>query len=162
MSLRADQVNRVPHWFVPEDNNQPFLDFFVLVPGQDDSWTLKIIQNTVSKKHSTDLEQLKRVLMGVEHAGFSLDSIVVIAFVIENTSQNDLGSTIDGMPVTVTIPCSTGRPKRGDDSEVIKEDQQRWKDILRVKKILFTVTGPTVDGIARTLTRPRLTVTVAQ
>jgi hypothetical protein len=46
--------------------------------------------------------------------------------------------------------------------EVIKEDQQRWKDLLRVKKILFTVTGLTVDGIARTLTRPRLTVTVAQ
>jgi hypothetical protein len=134
MSLRADQVNRVPHWFVPEDNNQPFLDFFVLVPRQDNSWTLKVIQNTVSDVHSAELSQLKRVLVGVEDAGFSLDSNVVVAFVIENNSQKGLASKIDA--ATVTIPRSTGRPKRSDDSASTTKNFK-----IQVLRILYTRTG---------------------
>lgn len=51
-------------WFVPEDKNQPFLDFFVLIPENDDKWELRIIQNNVSNKRhekATDPEQLMRV-----------------------------------------------------------------------------------------------------
>jgi hypothetical protein len=134
----APVTHRVSQWFVPEDKNQPFLDFFVLVPGRNDSsWTLKVIQNTVGKKHSADLKQLKRVLMGVENAGYSLNSIVVVAFVIENTSQNKLGSSIDGADVKVTIPCSTGSPKR-----LGRRNASTMKNFkIEVLRIVFTRTG---------------------
>ncbi len=132
MSFRADQVtNRVPQWFVPDDKHQPFLDFFVLFPCQDGSWTLKVIQNRVSTTHSTDLKQLERVLMGVENAGFSLKFNVVVAFVIEKSSQTDVGSKIDGK--IVKVQCSTGRVKRGDGTT------KAFK--IKVLRVLFTRTG---------------------
>lgn len=114
MSLLASQVkNRVSQWFVPEDLNQPFLDFFVLIPVPASvEWILRVIQNTVSKKHTTDLEQLKRVLVGVEKAGFGLAGTVDVIFVIENNEQRTLGSTIDGELVEIPKQ-SPGRSQRG-------------------------------------------------
>lgn len=137
MPYRAtDVTNCVPQWFVPQDNYQPFLDFFILIPAEDGrGWTLRVIQNTVSEKHSTDLTQLELVLRGIEIAGFSLALEVDVTFVIEDRGQVSLRKRINGSTIEVTLP-SMGRPKRGDNgtstTKVFK---------INVLHILFKRTG---------------------
>ena len=131
MPFTHSQVqNRVPQWFVPEDNNQPFLDFFVLVPLPNDvKWELRALQNTVSRNHRTDTEQLQKVLMGVETAGFVLASTVQVCFVVETTEQSNLGSGIDG--TTIRIPKPAQSPKLGTRSGG-NPDKELKVEVVRV------------------------------
>jgi hypothetical protein len=83
-----DKASNVAQWFIPEDNSQPFLDFFVLVPTDDaGKWQLRCIQNTVSRKHSADLEQLKRVVGGLLHSGYILQNTIVVAYIVKDLAE---------------------------------------------------------------------------
>eukprot|EP00978_Attheya_sp_CCMP212_P049142 scaffold622576_cov63-Attheya_sp.AAC.1 len=113
MPLRADALKtRVPLWFIPDDPSQPFLDFFLLVPSDNNRWTFKAVQNTVSPKHSTDKEQLKRLLGGILEAGFILEDNIQVAFVIESaTVQNEVAKSFEEAEVkvhTITGTRATG------------------------------------------------------
>jgi hypothetical protein len=84
-----DKASNVAQWFIPEDKSQPLLDFFVLVPTDDaGKWQLRCIQNTVSRKHSADLEQLKRVV-GVLHSGYILQNTIVVAYIVKDLAEQE-------------------------------------------------------------------------
>ena len=104
MPFEASKIKRrAPQWFVPEDPNQPFLDFLFLIPEPEQStWEVRVVQNTISTKHSADLEQLKRVLMGIEASGFVLACTVTVCYVIERKEQaTTLGSDIHTKTIEV-------------------------------------------------------------
>jgi len=92
-------------WFIPLDNSQPFLDFFVLI-YDGSKWELRIVQNTVSKRHTkaTDEDQLKRVLRGLEEANFERNPKVLVAYIVETSEQWNVGSSFDGK--TIKVPVS--------------------------------------------------------
>ena len=96
--LTASALKRVPQWFIPEDNSQAFLDFMVLVPLETGtSWQLKVIQNTVGKRHSADTEKLCRIVRGLLKDGFALDNNIVLAYVIEDRAKsNKIASHLNG------------------------------------------------------------------
>ena len=83
--LQAEQKKH--YWFIPEDKSQPFLDFFLLQPENDDKWTLRVIQNTISKKHGTDLKGFKSVICGIEGKGFDLQEQIDVVFVISDAEK---------------------------------------------------------------------------
>jgi hypothetical protein len=102
-----DKASNVAQWFIPEDNSQPFLDFFVLVPTDDaGKWQLRCIQNTVSRKHSADLEQLKRVVGGLLHSGYILQNTIVVAYIVKDLAeQGEVGLK---QKKTIAVPRTTG------------------------------------------------------
>ena len=102
---------RVPLWFVPDDPNQPLIDFFVLFPSENhaDKWIFKAIQNTVSPKHTTDVVQLKRLLGGILSAGFMLEDSIEVAFVIEDAEkQCSVAASFEGKTATVDFRKASG------------------------------------------------------
>jgi hypothetical protein len=116
----ADELKtRVPLWFIPDDASQPFLDFFVLVPSTENNrWTFKAVQNTVSPKHRTDIEQLKRLLGGILEAGFILENDIQVAFVIERAdAQSKVAISFEGAKVKVIT--RTGTRAEGTRTEQI-------------------------------------------
>jgi len=82
-----DKASNVAQWFIPEGNSQPFLDFFVLVPVDAGEWQLRCIQNTVSRKHSADLEQLRRVVGGLLDSGYILHNTIVVAYIVKDLAE---------------------------------------------------------------------------
>jgi hypothetical protein len=136
MSLKASQATHLESlWFVPEDKNQPFLDFFTLIPSAEGTvaWKLRVVQNTISKNHRTDLEQLKRVLIGIEQAGFILENTVDVAFVIERPDQMTVGATIHDKKIKMPI-LSDGHKQR-HTSAMSKEF------VINVLRVLYNRTG---------------------
>ena len=82
-----DGASDVAQWFIPKGKSQPFLDFFVLVPMDAGNWQLWCIQNTVSKKHSADLEQLKRVVGGLLDSGSILHNTILVAYIVKDLAE---------------------------------------------------------------------------
>jgi hypothetical protein len=138
MSLKASQASHLESlWFVPEDKNQPFLDFFTLIPSADDTvaWKLRVVQNTISKIHSTDLDQLKRVLIGIEQAGFILEDTVDVAFVIKRLDETSVGATIHGKKIEIHILSDIHQQRH--TSAISKEF------VINVLHVLYKRTGST-------------------
>ena len=77
-------------WFDPIDVQQPFLDFFVLIPDGEEntSWKLRVLQNMTGAKHGTDSNQLKRVVEGILLARFSLNNEVDVAYICREEVSN--------------------------------------------------------------------------
>jgi hypothetical protein len=125
---------RVSLWFIPEDPSQPFLDFFVLVPSENDRWTFKAVQNTVSPKHSTDKDQLTRLLRGILEAGFILEDNIQVAFVIESAAaQSEVAKSFEG--AEVKFHTKTGTRAKG------KRTVQTFK--VTVLRPVYSRTGAT-------------------
>ena len=102
-----DKECRVAMWFIPKSKSQPFLDFFVLIPKAEDTWEFRAIQNTTGKTHSADIEELQRVVGGIIHAGFVLDSNLVVCYIVEES--NKLGEI--SLPSTLTIPTMEAKSR---------------------------------------------------
>ena len=82
-----DMDEKIPKWFIPSSKSQPFLDFMVLVPRQNDNkWKLVIIQNTISNKHSANTGELVKILNGILSCDIQieLESDIDIVYVIED------------------------------------------------------------------------------
>jgi hypothetical protein len=134
MPTNAYSTDKVPQWFVPVSKSQPFLDFFVLIPEKNGKWQFRAIQITISKRHCTDLSQLKRVVGGVLQAGFSLDRALVVAYVIEKPDRQN--KTANGMHGTnINISMSTEKTRStGSQSHIFK---------IKTLLVAFTRTGST-------------------
>jgi len=111
--LKADQKKH--YWFIPEDKSQPFLDFFLLQPENDNKWTLRVIQNTISKTHGTDLTGLKSVVSGIEGKGFELQEQVDVVFVMSDAKKQErVGAGISSrFDVTLTHSCRASPSSEG-------------------------------------------------
>eukprot|EP00978_Attheya_sp_CCMP212_P022149 scaffold65731_cov32-Attheya_sp.AAC.2 len=139
--LSCQPMSHITHleslWFVPEDKNQPFLDFFTLIPSAEDTvtWKVRVVQNTISKEHCTDLSQLKRVLMDIEQAGFILENTVDVAFVIERRDQTTVGSTIH--EEQINVPILSDGPKQ-------HHTVSSKEFIINVLRVLYKRTGLTL------------------
>jgi hypothetical protein len=118
MPIKASDVDAsTTLWFDPINKQQPFLDFFVLIPEGTGVWKLRVLQNTIGKTHVTELEQLQRVVEGILFAGFSLVDVVDVAFIIEKTSQTELGKSIDGSTFNAKV---LSQDRRSRDSTSLK------------------------------------------
>ena len=68
-----------------------------LFPGADQTWQLEVMQNTISKTHSTDPEQLMRVVDGILMDGFNLEDTIIIVYIIEDGEKSGaIGSNLNG------------------------------------------------------------------
>lgn len=134
MPTNACSTDKVPQWFVPVSKSQPFLDFFVLIPEKNGKWQFRAIQITVSKTHSTDLSQLKRVVGGVLQAGFSLDCTLVVAYVIEKPDrQNKIAKGMHGTNIDISMSTEKTR-STGSQSHIFT---------IKTLLLAFTRTGST-------------------
>ena len=88
----ADPRKPDHYWFVPVDPSQPFLDFFLLEATSDGKYRLRVIQNTISDRQTSDLAGLKSVVTGVLNKGFELEGDIDVIFIIEDPkTQKDVG-----------------------------------------------------------------------
>jgi hypothetical protein len=112
-----DPKKKNHYWFIPEDKSQPFLDFLVLQPSEEnDKWKLLVLQNTVSKRHSTNLAGLISVIKGIHEKGFVLNPIVQMVFVInDRQTQAEVGKNIE--KEFQVRPTSSDRALRSSGSE---------------------------------------------
>jgi adenylate kinase family enzyme len=128
---------RVAKWFIPESKNQPFLDFFVLIPEGNDKWQMRAIQSTVGKTHTADIEQLKRVVGGVIKSGFDLCDDVHIVFIIEDKhKQAKIGMNVKYF----TIPIIEKRLKGKGNG---RESTPPQKFLIKELRVEFARTGST-------------------
>jgi hypothetical protein len=114
-----DTAPDVAQWFMPESKTQPFLDFFVLAPAEQEEmkcWQLLCIQNTIGRKHTADINQLIRVVNGIMNSGYNLCGEIVVAYVIEDFNKS---GTV-GMKESTTIKCTTtnGSRKNGTSKSI--------------------------------------------
>ena len=86
--LSPANMPRIAQWFIPDSKPHAFLDFLVLVPQAGDKWLLVVIQNTIAKKHSADVTQLKRIVGGILMDGFALEEKITIVCVIEDCKKS--------------------------------------------------------------------------
>jgi len=101
-NLLPANVMKGAQWFIPKSMTQPFLDFMVLIPHQNGEWLLMVIQNTVAKTHSADLDQLKRVVGGLLMDGFVLGEKITIVYVIEDCEKSgNIAAAIHGSKLEV-------------------------------------------------------------
>ena len=65
-------------------------------PTAAQKWQLKVIQNTTAGKHSTDIDQLRRVVDGLLMDGFTLENTIIVVYVIENRKKSGkVGDRLD-------------------------------------------------------------------
>jgi hypothetical protein len=137
---------KVAQWFIPENKSQPFLDFFVLVPDEEE-WQLRAIQNTVVKKHSADLEQLKRIVGGILDSGYILCDKVVVAYVIEDDDRQQNVGKMSSSNLTVSRTTGTRSSSTGNEPQIFT---------VKALRVKFTRAGATPDkrGCADLPTQP--------
>jgi len=100
-NLSPANVAKVAQWLIPKSKTQLFFDFLVLTPQQKD-WLLVVIQNTVAKPHSADVEQLKRVVGGFLLDGFVLEEKITIVYVVEDREKSGtIAATLHGSKLDV-------------------------------------------------------------
>ena len=140
MPLTSTQVtDRVAQWFIPEDPSQPFLDLFVLIPEDGGKWQFRAIQNTVSKAHSTDMDQLQRVVGGVLHAGFDLAAALVVAYVIEDEQkQKTVANNMEGKKIKVNNPANTRTRQQEGSTPSLDFDFN-----IDLRRVVYARTGAT-------------------
>jgi hypothetical protein len=113
-----DEASNVAQWFIPEDNSQPFLDFFVLVPIDAGKWQLRCIQNTVSRKPSGDLGQLMRVVGGLLDSGYILHSTIVVAYIVKDLAeQGEVGLKQKN---TIVVSRTTGTRRNTENQSQLQ------------------------------------------
>ena len=118
---------KLAQWFIPKNKRQPFLDFFVLVPDEEEKWQLRAIQNTVGEKHSTDLEQLKRIVGGILDSGYILCDKVVVAYVIEDDDRQQNVGKMSSSNLTVSRTTGTRSSSTGNESQAFTVEALRVK-----------------------------------
>lgn len=128
-----DKGCRVAMWFIPKSKSQPFLDFFLLIPKADGAWEFRAIQNTTGKTHSADIDELKRVVGGVIHAGFVLDSNLVVCYIVEDV--NKLKEVF--LPSTLTIPTIEAKSR----SSAANTENSEFK--IKQLRVKYERTGAT-------------------
>jgi hypothetical protein len=102
-----DEASNVAQWFIPEDNSQPFIDFFVLVPIDAGKWQLWCIQNTVNRKHSADLEQLMRAVGGLLDSRYIPHNTIVVAYIVKDLAEHGEVGLKQKNPIAVSRTTGT-------------------------------------------------------